>query len=48
MDNDVQQEVPAADGLWRHDESALKMGVKQPHPANPALRNQNVQVNSII
>ena len=30
------------------DESTLKMGVKQPRPMNPALRNQNVQENSII
>ena len=30
------------------DESTLKMGVKQPRTMNPALRNQNVQENSII
>ena len=28
--------------------ATLKMGVKQPSPMNPALRNQNVQENSII
>ena len=26
-----------------NDESTLKMGVKQPRPMNPALRNENVQ-----
>ena len=31
-----------------NDESTLKIGVKQPSPINPALRNQNVQENSII
>ena len=31
-----------------NDESTLKMGTKQPSPMNPALRNQNVQENSII
>ena len=31
-----------------NDESTLKMGVNQPSPMNPALRNQNVQENSII
>ena len=30
-----------------NDESTLKMGVKQPSPMNPALKNQ-VQENSII
>ena len=29
-------------------ESTLKMGAKQPSSMNPALRNQNVQKNSII
>ena len=31
-----------------NDESTLKIGAKQPSPMNPALRNQNVQENSII
>ena len=31
-----------------NDESILKIDVKQPSPMNPALRNQNVQENSII
>ena len=31
-----------------NDESTLKMGINQPSPMNPALRNQNVQQNSII
>ena len=31
-----------------NDESTLKMGAMQPSPMNPALRNQNVQENSII
>ena len=31
-----------------NDESTLNMGAKQPSPMNPALRNQNVQENSII
>ena len=31
-----------------NDESTLKMGAKQPSLMNPALRNQNVQENSII
>ena len=31
-----------------NDESSLKIGAKQPSPMNPALRNQNVQENSII
>ena len=31
-----------------NDESTLKMGAEQPSPMNPALRNQNVQENSII
>ena len=31
-----------------NEEITLKMGVRHPSPMNPALRNQNVQVNSII
>ena len=31
-----------------NDESTLKMGPKQPSPMKPALRNQNVQENSIV
>ena len=31
-----------------NDESTLKMGAKQSSPVNPALRNQNLQENSII
>ena len=31
-----------------NDESTLKMGMSQPCPMNPALRNKNVQENSII
>ena len=31
-----------------NDERTLKMGAKQPSTMNPALRNQNVQENSII
>ena len=30
-----------------NDENTLKMGVKQPSPMNPALRNQNIQENSV-
>ena len=31
-----------------NDDSTLKMGIKQPSPMNPALRNQDVQENIII
>ena len=31
-----------------NDDITLKMGVKQPSLMNPALRNQNVEENSII
>ena len=31
-----------------NDEITLKMGVRKPSPVNPAVRNQNVQENSII
>ena len=31
-----------------NDKSTFYMGVKQPSPMKPALRNQNVQENSII
>ena len=48
LDNDVHQEVPADDDHGTNDESTLKMGVKQPSSMNPALRNQNVQEDSII
>ena len=48
LDKDVQQEVPAATDYGANDESTLKIGVKQPSPMNPALRNQHVKENSII
>ena len=31
-----------------NDESYLKIGIRQPSPMNPALRNQNGQETSII